>query len=103
MHDDLHKYIVSNIKIPKEAYTYGFSTNGGPEFPVVMAKHIEKWFQPSRLVKPEEILTCSALTSLHEAVALSLGDEGDGKFRWLLTYTFLETPEKSYHKVCTRR
>lgn len=51
---------------------------GGPRFPIAMAAHINEYFSPVSPVKPDHIVTASALTAIHEMVALSLGDPGDG-------------------------
>jgi histidinol-phosphate/aromatic aminotransferase/cobyric acid decarboxylase-like protein len=51
---------------------------GGPRFPIAMASHINKYFKPFHPVKPEQIITASGLTAIHELMACSLGDPGDG-------------------------
>ncbi len=51
---------------------------GGPRFPIAMADHINQYFNPHTLVRPEQILTGSGLTAIHELIGRSLGDPGDG-------------------------
>lgn len=43
-----------------------------------MAQHLNEYFHPFTPVEPEQIITASALTAIHELVAHSLGDPGDG-------------------------
>ncbi|KAI1318471.1 1-aminocyclopropane-1-carboxylate synthase [Xylariaceae sp. FL0255] len=78
MHKELHEYVQNNVSIPELAYTYRYSTLGGPRFPMAMAAHINEHFNCYRPVKPEDIITASALTSIHELVGYCLGDSGDG-------------------------
>ncbi|KAL5322159.1 hypothetical protein ACEPPN_010129 [Leptodophora sp. 'Broadleaf-Isolate-01'] len=51
---------------------------GGPRFPIAMAAHMNEYFKPYRPIEPSQILTGSALTSIHEMVGMSLADPGDG-------------------------
>ena len=66
------------VKIPALAFTYRFSTMGGPRFPIAMAAHMNEYFNPHSPIEPSHILTGAALTSIHEMVGLSLADPGDG-------------------------
>lgn len=75
---ELQKFVEQNVKFPKEVYTYRYSTFGGQEFPVALAAHINDYFKPVTPVLPEQIITASALTSIHELLGLSLADPGDG-------------------------
>ncbi|KAF4635925.1 hypothetical protein G7Y89_g2172 [Cudoniella acicularis] len=43
-----------------------------------MASHMNNYFNPFSPVLPEQILTGAGLTAIHEMLALSLGDPGDG-------------------------
>ncbi|KAH7350546.1 putative aspartate aminotransferase [Rhexocercosporidium sp. MPI-PUGE-AT-0058] len=76
--DELESFVAQNVRIPSLAFTYRFSTMGGPRFPVAMATHMNEYFIPHTPIEPSQILTGSALTSIHEMVGLSLGDPGDG-------------------------
>lgn len=78
MNEELSQYIATNISIPAAAYTYRFSTNGGPQFPIVMAAHLNEYFNPHSPVTADQILSAAGLTAIHEMVGLSLGDPGDG-------------------------
>jgi histidinol-phosphate/aromatic aminotransferase/cobyric acid decarboxylase-like protein len=51
---------------------------GGPRFPVAMASHLNDYFNPFVPVQPDQILTAAGLTAMHEMLALSFGDPGDG-------------------------
>lgn len=51
---------------------------GGPKYSVAMANHMNEYFKPFHPVKPEQIITAAGLTSIHELMACSLGDPGDG-------------------------
>ncbi|KAK0108047.1 hypothetical protein ONS95_002871 [Cadophora gregata] len=51
---------------------------GGPRFPVTLAAHMNEYFKPHTPIEPSQILTGSALTSIHEMVGMSLADPGDG-------------------------
>ncbi|KAH8801375.1 pyridoxal phosphate-dependent transferase [Xylogone sp. PMI_703] len=53
-------------------------TMGGPRFPVAMAAHMNEYFNPFLPINPKHIITAAGLTPIHEMVALSLGDPGDG-------------------------
>lgn len=70
--------MLSQVVIPDDAFTYGFSTMGGTLFPVAMAQHLNRFFNPVKPVEPNQIITASALTAIHEMVGSSLGDPGDG-------------------------
>ncbi|KAH8705578.1 pyridoxal phosphate-dependent transferase [Talaromyces proteolyticus] len=67
-----------NVSIPREAFLYRFSTMGGPRFPIAMARHLNEYFHPFNPIKPEQIITASGLTAIHELVACSIGNPGDG-------------------------
>ena len=43
-----------------------------------MAAHINRHFQPHQHVIPDEIVTASALTGIHEMLGYSIADPGDG-------------------------
>lgn len=68
----------SQVKIPAEAFTYRYSTAGGPRFSLALATHVNEYFSPHTPINPEEILTAAGLTAMHEMIALALGDPGDG-------------------------
>lgn len=51
---------------------------GGTQFHVAMAAHMNEYFNPHSPVKPEDILTATGLTAIHEMLGLALGDPGDG-------------------------
>ncbi|KAL2071895.1 hypothetical protein VTL71DRAFT_13130 [Oculimacula yallundae] len=76
--DELEEFVAQNAHIPTLAFTYRFSTMGGPRFPIAMAAHMNEYFDPHTPVEASHILTGSALTSIHEMVGLSIGDPGDG-------------------------
>lgn len=66
------------VMIPNDAFTYSFSTMGGPQFPVAMAQHLNRFFSPVQRVEPNQIITASALTAIHEMLGNALGEPGDG-------------------------
>lgn len=70
--------LLPQVTIPDDAYTYGFSTMGGPKFPVAMAQHLNRFFNPTQPVEPSQIITASALTAIHEMLGNALGEPGDG-------------------------
>ena len=70
--------IILQVSIPNEAFTYRFSTMGGPDFPLAMSQHINRFFNPMLPVEPGHIVTAAALTSIHEMLGHCLGDPGDG-------------------------
>ncbi|RDW92606.1 hypothetical protein BP5796_02000 [Coleophoma crateriformis] len=78
LQEELGQYVAQNVTIPALAFTYRFSTMGGPRFPVAMASHMNHYFNPHTPVQADHILTGSGLTAIHEMVALSIGDPGDG-------------------------
>ncbi|KAH8659316.1 aspartate aminotransferase [Tricladium varicosporioides] len=78
MRAELSEFIREKVKISPAAFTYAFSTAGGPRFPSAMASHLNDWFNPVTPVTPSQILTGAGLTAVHEMLALSIGDPGDG-------------------------
>ncbi|KAK0108046.1 hypothetical protein ONS95_002871 [Cadophora gregata] len=76
--DELEDFVAQKVKIPASAFTYAYSTMGGPRFPVTLAAHMNEYFKPHTPIEPSQILTGSALTSIHEMVGMSLADPGDG-------------------------
>ncbi|KEF60035.1 uncharacterized protein A1O9_04885 [Exophiala aquamarina CBS 119918] len=51
---------------------------GGPKFPVAMSQHLNRFFNPVQPVGPNQIITSSALTAIHEMLGNALGEPGDG-------------------------
>lgn len=51
---------------------------GGPRFPAALASHMNDYFEPFVPIQPGQILTGAGLTAMHEMLALSFGDPGDG-------------------------
>jgi 1-aminocyclopropane-1-carboxylate synthase len=51
---------------------------GGTRYNTAVAAHINAHFQPHVPIQPSQVLTGGGLTAIHEMVALSLGDPGDG-------------------------
>ncbi|KAH7420243.1 putative aspartate aminotransferase [Cadophora sp. MPI-SDFR-AT-0126] len=76
--DELGDFVAHSVQIPSLAFTYRFSTNGGPRFPIAMAAHMNEYFNPHAPIESSHILTGSGLTSIHEMVGLSLADPGEG-------------------------
>ncbi|CZR57004.1 related to 1-aminocyclopropane-1-carboxylate synthase [Phialocephala subalpina] len=85
VHQELEDFVSQKLdaqivqdKIPAEAFTYRYSTMGGPRFPAAMAAHMNEYFKPHSPVKSDNILTAAGLTAIHEMIGLALGDPGDG-------------------------
>lgn len=78
MISELHDFVQQKVEFFKNVYTYRYSTFGGQEFPLALAAHINEFFEPVTPILPEQIITASALTSIHELLGLSLADPGDG-------------------------
>lgn len=57
---------------------YRYSTAGGPLFSEAMAVHVNDYLKPHDPVKPEQIITTAGLTPMHNLLAHSLADPGDG-------------------------
>ncbi|KAG9237073.1 1-aminocyclopropane-1-carboxylate synthase [Amylocarpus encephaloides] len=76
--DELQKFILENVTIPKEAYTYGYGDQGGLHFPIALSSFINNHFSPSNPVQPDEIITGASLTPINELLGRSLGNPGDG-------------------------
>ncbi|KAG4443653.1 hypothetical protein IFR05_000839 [Cadophora sp. M221] len=76
--DELEEFVAQNVRIPSLAFTYRYSTMGGPQFSIAMAAHMNEYFRPYTPIEPSQILTGSALTSIHEMVGMGLADPGDG-------------------------
>ncbi|KAK5055952.1 hypothetical protein LTR84_012502 [Exophiala bonariae] len=75
---ELGDYVRDNVVIPDDAFTYGFSTMGGPLFPDAMAQHLNRFFNPVKPVESNQVISASSLTAIHEMVGSALGDPGDG-------------------------
>ncbi|KUJ17476.1 1-aminocyclopropane-1-carboxylate synthase [Mollisia scopiformis] len=78
VHEELEYFVSKNVQIPALAFSYRFSTMGGPRFPGAMAAHMNEYFNPHSPVESEHIITASGLTAIHELVGRSLADPGDG-------------------------
>ncbi|KAH7037021.1 1-aminocyclopropane-1-carboxylate synthase [Microdochium trichocladiopsis] len=78
MLDEIHDFAQQHASIPALAYTYRFSTEGGPRFPVAMAAHMNEYFSPVQSVEAEHIITGTGLTAMHELLGFSIADPGDG-------------------------
>lgn len=50
---------------------------GGPLFPIAMSRHLNEYFNPFLPVEPDQIITASGLTAIHELVSYSLVDPGE--------------------------
>lgn len=57
---------------------YGYSTAGGQRFPKALATHLNEYFQPYKPLTGDDILATGTATALHEILAFSFGDPGDG-------------------------
>ncbi|KAL6821289.1 pyridoxal phosphate-dependent transferase [Trichoderma camerunense] len=67
-----------NIHIPGAAFMYGYSTAGGQRFPRALATHLNEYFHPYKPLTGDDILATGTATALHEILAFSFGDPGDG-------------------------
>src|SRR5688572_7157388 len=77
MEDELEAF-ASNVRIPKEAYSYRFSTGGGPLFPTVLANHINEVFHPYKDLTGSDIQVVGAATAMHEGLGWACADRGEG-------------------------
>ncbi|UKZ58134.1 hypothetical protein TrVGV298_011999 [Trichoderma virens] len=68
----------ANVHIPGAAFMYGYSTAGGQRFPKALATHLNEYFHPFKPLTGNDILATGTATALHEILAFSLGDPGDG-------------------------
>ncbi|RFU81793.1 pyridoxal phosphate-dependent transferase, major domain [Trichoderma arundinaceum] len=68
----------SRVHIPAAAFMYGYSTAGGQRFPKALATHLNEYFHPFKPLTGDDILATGTATALHEILAFSLGDPGDG-------------------------
>ncbi|KAM0254606.1 hypothetical protein ACHAQJ_006642 [Trichoderma viride] len=66
------------IHIPAAAFGYAYSTAGGQRLPKALAPHINECFHPFKPLTGDNILATGTATALHEILAFSLGDPGDG-------------------------
>jgi aspartate/methionine/tyrosine aminotransferase len=66
------------VHIPEAAFSYGYSTAGGQRLPKAMATHVNEYFHPFKPLTGDNILATGAATALHEILAFSVGDPGDG-------------------------
>lgn len=57
---------------------YGYSTAGGQRFPKALAAHLNEYFHPYKPLTGDDILATGTATALHEILAFSFGDPGDG-------------------------
>lgn len=57
---------------------YKFSSAGGPRFPAAVATHLNEYFQPHEPLVGNDIGVTSAATALHEVLAYSLAEPGEG-------------------------
>lgn len=57
---------------------YGYSTAGGQRFPKALATHLNEYFHPYKPLTGDDILATGTATALHEILAFSFGDPGDG-------------------------
>ncbi|KAH8894096.1 PLP-dependent transferase [Thozetella sp. PMI_491] len=75
--DEIEAFVNKNVQIPSEAYTYRFSTGGGPRFPRALAVHLNEYFQPHEALTGAEIQITGAATAMHDVLAWSIGEPGD--------------------------
>ena len=57
---------------------YKYSSAGGPRFPAALAAHLNEYFQPHEPLVGSDIGITSAVTALHEVLAYSLAEPGEG-------------------------
>lgn len=74
---ELHDF-VSKTHIPNDALRYGYSTAGGPCLTSTFARLFNEFFTPYWQVEGRDIRITAAATGLHDALAFSLGEKGDG-------------------------
>lgn len=65
------------VKIPPEAFTYGYSTRGGPRLQAALAAHLDETFEPSLPLKAADVVVLDGATALHSVYAFALADPGD--------------------------
>lgn len=68
----------SRTPIPSAAFRYSYSMAGGPRLPSAFARHVNEYFAPYWRVSGEDISITAAATSLHDLLAFSLCEEGEG-------------------------
>ncbi|KAL1853132.1 hypothetical protein VTK73DRAFT_9083 [Phialemonium thermophilum] len=78
VHQEVADFVNSRVTFSASTFTYSFSTGGGPQFPKVLAAHLNEFFAPYKELDGHEIINTGAATALHEILAFSLGDPGDG-------------------------
>lgn len=74
---ELHDF-VTRVPFPPSALGYSGSTAGGPHLPFAFAAHINEYFSPHRTVEGSDVRVTAAATGLHDVLAYSLCDVGEG-------------------------
>ncbi|KAJ4991688.1 ACC synthase [Stagonosporopsis vannaccii] len=74
---ELHDFI-SKVPVPPASFRYAFSTGGGPRLPAAFATHINEYFSPHWAVGGDEVKVTAAATGLHDVLAYSLCETGEG-------------------------
>ncbi|KAF2184037.1 PLP-dependent transferase [Zopfia rhizophila CBS 207.26] len=75
---ELEDFANNNVHIPGLAFTYRYSTAGGPRFPAALAAFLNEYFHPCKPLTGSNVQITSAATALHEILAFSLADPGQG-------------------------
>jgi 1-aminocyclopropane-1-carboxylate synthase len=73
-----HDIYYTQVHIPGDAFLYKFSSAGGPRFPAALATHLNEYFRPHEPLVGSDIGVTSAATALHEVLAYSLAESGEG-------------------------
>lgn len=69
----------NKVHIPAASFAYKFSTSGGgPKFPSALATLLNDHFNPYTPLTGSDIKATSAATALHEILAFSLAEPGEG-------------------------
>jgi aspartate/methionine/tyrosine aminotransferase len=69
---------VSQVEANKIDFLYQGSTGGGPEFPGLLAAHMNEYFKPHRSIAAEDVRVVGSATAMHNILAWALADHRDG-------------------------
>ncbi|CAJ2500694.1 Uu.00g035470.m01.CDS01 [Anthostomella pinea] len=66
-----------HVTIPAQAFSYAYSSGGGPELPAAMARHLNEYFSPFKPLDGSEISISGTATAMHEIIGWAVGEPGD--------------------------
>ncbi|KAH6692515.1 1-aminocyclopropane-1-carboxylate synthase [Plectosphaerella plurivora] len=76
MHQELADF-ASEVEIPPAAFTYSYSSLGGPRLQAALATHINETFVPFTNIPASDIQVFDGATALHSLLSFSLAEAGD--------------------------